>query len=155
MSIRDELRTELKQAMRDRDQPRLDVIRQVESEISVAKSAPGFSGEVDDALYLQVIASYVKKMIKAHEEYAAAGERGRELADKLAFEIDYLRRWLPSKLDEAQTRALVLEAIAELGISDPKQAGRLVGQLMKSRKDDLDGGLVNRIAREELAKGQG
>ena len=155
MSIREELRTELKQAMRAKDQPRLDVIRQVESEVSLARSAPGFDGEVDDALYLQVIASYVKKMTKAREEYTAAGERGRELADKLAFEIDYLKRWLPSKLDEAQTRALVREAISELGVSDPKQAGRLVGQLMKSRKDDLDGALVNRIAREELAKGEG
>lgn len=152
MSIRDELRNELKEAMRARDQRRLDVIRQVESELSVAKSAPGFKGEIDDALYRQVIATYVKKMEKARQEYVELGGRGQEMAEKLAFEVDYLSRWLPRKLDEEQTRALVRQAIVELGASDLKQAGKVVGQLMKSRKDDLDGALVNRLVREELMR---
>jgi len=150
VSIQEELRNELKDAMRQRDQARLDVIRQVESELSVAKSASGFKGEVNDDLYRQVIAAYVKKMDKAREEYLQFGERGREMADKLAFETEFLGRWLPRKLDEAATRSLVRETIAELAVSDPKQVGKLVGHLMKSRGRDLDGTLVNRLAREEL-----
>ncbi len=152
MSIRDELRNELKEAMRARDQRRLDVIRQVESELSIARSAPGFKGEIDDALYRQVIAAYVKKMEKARQEYVELGGRGQEMAEKLAFEVEYLSRWLPRKLDEEQTRALVRQTIAELGASDLKQAGKVMGHLMKSRKDDLDGALVNRLVREELTR---
>jgi uncharacterized protein YqeY len=151
MSIKDELRNELKDAMRRRDQRRLDVIRQVESELSVARTAPGFKGEVDDALYIQVITSYVKKMDKARQEYEGLGERAQEMAQKLAFETEYLARWLPRKLSEEETRALVRQAAAELGITDPKQAGKLVGHLMKARGKDLDGALVNRVARDELA----
>ncbi|MCC6750203.1 MAG: GatB/YqeY domain-containing protein [Deltaproteobacteria bacterium] len=150
MSIKEALNAELKDAMRAKDQPRLNVIRQVETEISVARAAPGFKGTVDDALYLQVIAAYVKKMDKARQEYAGLGERGREQVQQLGYEITYLSRWLPTKLDEAQTRALVKQAIAELGVTDGKSIGRLVGHLMKSHKDELDGGLVNRVAREEL-----
>jgi hypothetical protein len=150
MSIRDELRNELKEAMRQKDQNRLDVIRQVESELSVVKSAPGFKGEVDDALYLQVIAAYVKKMDKARKEYEELGERGKEMAAKLAYETEYLSRWLPKKLGEEQTRALVRQAATELGVTSAKQTGRLVGHLMKTRGEDLDGALVNRLAREEL-----
>jgi hypothetical protein len=152
MSIRDELRNELKEAMRLRDQRRLDVIRQVETELSIAKSAPGFKGEVNDALYQQVIAAYVKKMDKARQEYQQLGERGQEMANKLSFEIEYLNRWLPQKLNEEETRSLVRQSIAELGISDAKQVGRLVGHLMKTRGGDLDGALVNRIAKEELLR---
>ena len=129
MSIHDELRAELKDAMRQRDQRRLDVIRQIETEISVARSAAGFSGEVDDALYLRVLASYVKKMDKARKEYETVGERGAEMVQQLTFECEYLSRWLPSKLSEEQTRSLVRQAMAELSISDAKQAGRLVGQI--------------------------
>ena len=151
MSIKDELRNELKDAMRQHDQKRLDAIRQVETEISVAKSAPGFKGEIDDGLYLQVIGAYVKKMDKARKEYLELGPRGAEMAATLGFEVEYLSRWLPHKLDEEQTRALVRQAIAELGVSDPKQAGKVVGQLMKTHKDDLDGALANRLVREELA----
>jgi len=149
MTIHDELAIELKAAMRERDKPRINVIRQIETEVSLAKSAPGFSGEVDDELYLETIESYVKKMDKARLEYEAAGARGRDNADKLAYEIAYLDRWLPDKLDEGQTRALVQQAIAELGADDPKMTGRVIGHVMRSGQE-VDGALVNRLVREEL-----
>jgi uncharacterized protein YqeY len=149
MSVRDELTEQLKDAMKAGDRPRVNVIRQVQSEVSVAKSAPGFSGEVDDDLYLATIASYVKKMTKAKREFEAAGERGQAQADKLGYEIEYLSRWLPETLGEDETRALVRSAIAELGASDPKMIGRVIGHVMKSGAD-VDGGLVNRLTREEL-----
>lgn len=150
MSIQEELRAELKDAMRGKDRPRLDVIRQVESEISVVRSAADFSGEVDDALYLKVIGAYVKRMTKAVKEYEAAGERGAEMVQKLGYEVEYLSRWLPSMLGEAETLALVQQAITDLGISDVKQAGRVIGHLMKDHKGKLDGGLASKQAREIL-----
>jgi uncharacterized protein YqeY len=120
--------------------------------VATARSQPDFTGEVDDAFYEKIIASYVKKMDKSREEYATLGERGEEMADKLAYEVEYLARWLPSKLDEEATRRLVAEAVVELGVAgDEKAAGRVTGHLMKSHGADLDGGLVNRIVREELA----
>ena len=69
MSIKQELADELRDAMRAKDGPKRDVIRQVETEIAVARSQPGFTGEVDDDLYRQVISSYVKKMEKSRAEY--------------------------------------------------------------------------------------
>ena len=152
MTIQEELTAELRAAMKEKDAPRRDVIRQIQTEVATAKSQPDFKGEVDDGLYQQVIASYVKKMEKSRDEYAALGERGEEMADKLSFEVEYLARWLPQKMDETATRDLVKEAIAELGAAgDEKAAGRVTGHLMKTRGGDLDGGLVNRLVREELA----
>jgi uncharacterized protein YqeY len=151
MSIKEELAAELRDAMKTHDVPRRDVIRQVETEVSLARSDPGFSGEVDDELYRKVIASYVKKMDKSRAEYEDLGERGRAMASKLAFEVDYLSRWLPRKLGEAETRAMVKAVIAGLGVSgDPKAAGRVTGTLMKTHGKDLDGALVSRIVAEEL-----
>jgi uncharacterized protein len=153
MTIQEQLTTELRSAMKEKDARRRDVIRQVQTEIATAKTQPDFSGELDDAFYQEVIASYVKKMDKSREEYMALGERGEEMADKLAFEVEYLSQWLPKKLDEEETRILVVEAIEELGASgDEKAAGRVTGHLMKSHGKDLDGGLVNRLVREELVK---
>jgi uncharacterized protein len=152
MTIQEELTAELRAAMKEKDAPRRDVIRQIQTEVATAKSQPDFKGEVDDALYQRVIGSYVKKMEKSRDEYAALGERGEEMADKLAFEVEYLARWLPQKLDEAATRDLIRQAITELGAAgDDKAAGRVTGHLMKTRGGDLDGGLVNRLVREELA----
>ena len=154
MSIREELATELRDAMKAKDGPRRDVIRQIETEISVARSEPGFSGELDDELYRRVIGAYVKKMDKTRQEYLDVGERGEAMAAKLAYEVEYLSRWLPQKLDEAQTRDLVRKTIQDLGVAgDEKAAGRVTGQLMKEQGEDLDGGLVNRLVREELSAG--
>jgi uncharacterized protein YqeY len=152
MTIKDDFAQELQDAMRAQDGPRRDVIRQVETEIALAKSQPGFEGEVDDDLYRAVIAAYVKKMDKARDEYLEIGERGAAMAEKLGYEVDYLSKWLPSKLDEGATRDLVKIAIAELGVGgDEKAAGRVTGHVMKTHGKDLDGGLVNRVVREELA----
>lgn len=153
MSIKDELSNELNDAMRAKDARRRDVIRQIQTEIATARSEPGFGGDVDDELYQKVIGSYVKKMDKSRVEYEGYGDRGEEMADKLAYEVEYLSRWLPTRLDEEATRRLVDEAIVELGVAgDEKAAGRVTGHLMKSRSDDLDGGLVNRLVREALSR---
>jgi uncharacterized protein YqeY len=152
MTIKDELAAELKDAMLTKDAPRRDVIRQIQTEVSVATSDPGFDGGADDDLYEKVIGSYVKKMDKSREEYEGYGERGAAMAAKLGYEVDYLRRWLPQTLDEAATRQLVAAAIADLGVAgDEKSAGRVIGQLMKSHGKDVDGALVNRLVREELS----
>nr|MDJ0925611.1 GatB/YqeY domain-containing protein [Acidimicrobiia bacterium] len=93
--------------------------------------------------------SYVKKMEKARKEFEAAGERGVDQAAKLAYEVEFLSRWLPQLAGEDETREIVKAAIAELGADDPKMAGRVTGHVMKSGAG-LDGGLVNRLVREEL-----
>lgn len=154
MGIQDDLAEELRDALRAGDKPRKDVIRQIQTEVSTARSEPGFTGEVDDALYEKVIASYVKKMDKSRQEYLELGDRGAPMAEKLAFEVEYLGRWLPQKLGAEETRTLVRETIASLGVSgDPKAAGRVTGTLMKSLGGDLDGGLVAKIVSEELSGG--
>lgn len=150
MSIEHELAEELKDALRAGDARRKNVIRAVQTEASRAKSASGFSGKTDDAFYQAVIGSFVKKMDKSRQEYAELGERGEQMAAGLAFEVDYLGRWLPKTLDEATTAELVRGAIAELGASDPKEAGRVVGFIMKAHQGEVDGGLVNRLVRSEL-----
>lgn len=153
MTIKEELTAELREAMKQKDVARRELIRIIETEVTLARSAAGFSGEVDDDLYRKVIAGYAKKMDKARAEYEELGERGADMAKKLAWEVSYLDRWLPKKLGEDDTRALVRDAIAELGAAgDPKASGRVIGQIMKTHKADVDGGLVNRLVAEELAK---
>lgn len=140
--------------MKAKDARRRDVIRQIQTEVSTARSQPDFKGEADDAFYRKVIGSYVKKMDKSRAEYAQLGERGAAMADKLAFEVEYLSKWLPKKLDESETRELVKDAIDELEVAgDEKAAGRVTGHLMQIRGKDLDGALVNQVVRQELAAG--
>ena len=151
VTISEQLQAELKDAMLSKDAPRRDVLRQVQTEITLARSEAGYDPAADDEVVQSVIESYSKKMQKSVAEYEGYGERGAGMADKLRFEVEYLSRWMPQKLDEAATRQLIADKIDELGVSgDEKAAGRVTGMIMKDHKDDVDGALVNRLVREIL-----
>jgi Asp-tRNA(Asn)/Glu-tRNA(Gln) amidotransferase B subunit len=55
-------------------------------------------------------------------------------------------------MDEPALRALVGERLRALGIADPKQVGRLVGDVMKTHKGQVEARDVKRVA-EELLRG--
>ena len=151
MALEQTLTDTLTQAIKARDTRTADVVRMLKTKIQERRTAKGFSGEVDDAVVLDVIGAYRKLLQKALVEYEKAGERGAAQAAQLRFEIEFCERYLPRTMDEAAARALVRERIAALGISDPKQAGRLVGDIMKTHKGQVEAGDVKRIA-EELLK---
>ncbi len=152
MPIEQQLNDQLKQAMKDKDQPTLDVVRMIKTKIMERRTAKGFSGTVDDALVLDVIGAYRKQLQKALEEFEKAGDKGAEQAAQLRFEIGFCEKFLPKGLDAAALRALVSERIAALGIADPKQVGKLLGDIMKTHKGQVEANDVKRVAEELLKK---
>jgi len=136
--------------MKDKDQPTLDVVRMVKTKIMERRTAKGFSGEVNDALVLDVIGAYRKQLQKALEEFENAGDKGAEQAGQLKFEIAFCERFLPKGLDAAALRALVSERIQALGIADVKQVGKLLGDIMKTHKGQVEANDIKRVAEEIL-----
>jgi uncharacterized protein YqeY len=152
MSLEQTLNDTLTKAIREKDARTADIVRMIKSKIGERRTAKGFSGQVDDALVQDVISAYRKSLQKALPEYEKAGERGRALAEQLKAEIEYLERWLPKGLDDAALRALVKERITALNVTDAKQVGRLVGDIMKTHKGQVEAGDVKRVAEDLLVK---
>ena len=152
MSLQQELDERLKQALKAKDTRTADVLRMLKTRLSERRTAKGFSGQVDDALVVDVIGAYRKQLQKALVEFEKAGERGAAQVAQLRFEIEFCDRYLPKGLDESALRALVRERLGALGITDAKQVGRLVGDVMKTHKGQVEPADVKRIA-EELLKG--
>ena len=153
MGLVETLNEALTQAIKDRDTRTADVVRMLKTRLQERRTARGFSGAVDDALVLDVIAAYRRQLQKALAEYEKVGERGAAQVAQLAFEIAFCERYLPKGLDEAALRALVRERLTGLGVTDPKQVGRLVGDVMKTHKGQVEAADVKRIAEELLAGG--
>jgi uncharacterized protein YqeY len=114
------------------------------------KTSKGFAGTVDDALVLDVIGAYRKQLQKALAEFEKVGERGAAQVAQLRFEIGFLEGYLPRGMDDTALRALVKERVAALAVTDAKQVGRLVGDIMKSHKGQVEAADVKRIAEEVL-----
>jgi uncharacterized protein YqeY len=151
MGLEQQLNDTLKQAMFQKDQKTADIVRMIKTKIMERRTAKGFSGTIDDALVLDVISAYRKQLLKAVEDFEKAGERGAEQAAELKWEVGFCEKLLPKGMDEAALRQLVTERIAALNISDAKMVGRLVGDIMKSHKGQVEAGDVKKIAEELLA----
>ena len=148
MAITDDLSAALKEAMKAKDKPKLDAIRQVQTEVAKKKAEKG--EEATDELVLGVISSYVKKMTKAVEEYQSLGDRGLEMAEKIQFEIDFLSGWLPEQLSEEEVVIIIDEVLAEIGDVDMSQMGKIIGFVM-AKADGLDGSVVSKLVREKIS----
>lgn len=149
--IEAQLQDLLKEAMRNRDAGTADCVRMIKTKHMERRTAAGFKGPLDDALWLDVISSYQKQLRKAREEYAGLGERGAEKLPQLDFEIEVCGRFLPKMAGEDEVRAAVKEAIARLGVTDAKQAGKVLGDIMKAHKGKFDPAMVKRLIEMELA----
>ena len=152
MGLEQELTATLTRAIKEKDTRTADVVRMLKTRLMERRTAKGFSGSVDDTLVLQVIGAYRKQLQKAIPEFEKAGDRGVAQVAQLRFEIEFCERYLPRGLDEAALRALVQERLHALGITDPKQVGSLVGDIMKTHKGQVEAADVKRIV-EELLQG--
>lgn len=150
MPLEQDINQLLKEAMYAKDQATANVLRMIKTKIMERRTAPGFKGQVDDALIIDVVASYQKSLRNALKEYESTGERGAEMRSQLEFEIAYCDRFLPKKLDEKATTELIAKTVEELKVTDPKQAGRVLGHLMKSHKAVLDAEVAKRLIAETL-----
>jgi len=151
MAIEQQLTETLTQAIRAKDTRTADVVRMLKTRLQERRTSKGFTGQVDDALVIDVIGAYRKQLQKALAEYDKLGERGAAQATQLRFEIEFCERFLPKGMDATALRTLVQERAKALGVSDSKQVGRLVGDVMKTHKGQVDATDVKKIA-EDLLK---
>jgi uncharacterized protein YqeY len=151
MTLLETLNETLRQAIKDKDIATANVVRMIKTKLSERTTAKGFSGAVDDALLLDVIGAYRKQLQKALGEFERVGERGLEQAAQLRAEIAFCERYLPKSMDVVALRALVQERLRTLGITDTKQVGKVVGDVMKTHKGQVEASDVKRIAEELLA----
>jgi uncharacterized protein YqeY len=151
MTLEQQLNDTLKQAIKHKDLQTADVVRMLKTKLLERRTAKGFSGNVDDALVLDVIGAYRKQLQKAVVEFEKAGQRGAEQAARLRSEIQFCERYLPKGLDDAALHTLVRERLDALRITDAKQVGRLVGDIMKTHKGQVEAADIKRIAEALLA----
>jgi uncharacterized protein len=148
MSIKEQLNSKLKDAMRAKDQQTLNFVRMLKAKMTETTTKKGFSGEIDDALWIDVIGKYAKGQKKALVQYEnLEGEAAAEHAVQIQWEIDACDEWLPTLADETTVRGWVQTAIDGLG-GKGAHFGAVMGAVMKNHKDAVDPGMVRRLVEE-------
>ena len=137
--------------MKAKDSRKADLIRMINTKIMERRTAKGFSGQVDDALILDVITAYQKTMENARAEFAKHGEKTRDQVEQIDWELAWCASMLPAALTEDDLRKAIGEAIAALPTRDPKLAGKVIGTIKKQYGARADGQVVKRLVEEAFA----
>jgi uncharacterized protein YqeY len=145
MSIEADLKAGQIAAMKAKDSATANVIKMIRTKVTEKRTAKGFTGEVDDALCLQVIGAYKKSLEKARVDFVKAGEKGAESVTALDHEIAFCQTFLPQPMSEDEVRVAAQAVISEMGEVDPKMAGRIVGAVMKQHKGKAEAALVKTV----------
>lgn len=147
MSLKDQLNTELKDAMKNKDKVRTETIRGLKSAIKYAEIEAG--AEFDDTGVLGVITKQAKQRRDSMAEYEK-GHRPDLVAQESA-ELTILESYLPAQLSEAEIRVKAQAVIAELGITDVKGMGQVMKRLTTELKGQADGKTINQVVRDLLS----
>lgn len=150
MTTFDQIQSDMKQAMKERDADRLTVLRSLkakllEKEISVRKEG---EGSLDEEEIVGVLMKAAKQRKESIEQFEQGGRE--ELAEAEKKELAIIESYLPSMMEEEEVRALVAKRIDELGATGPQDMGRVMGVLMGELKGKAEGGLVSRVVKEQL-----
>jgi uncharacterized protein YqeY len=147
MALKDQLDADMKNAMRERAQLRLDTIRMLKSAIKYREIE--LMKPLDDAGVLGVVASEIKRRRDAVEQYRA-GNRS-DLADKEETEMGILAAYLPAQLGEAELRAKVDEVVKRVGAQGPKDMGAVMKALLPEVQGRADGKVVSELVKARLS----
>ena len=150
-SLKARLRTDLTEAIRQRDKIRSGTIRMVLSAISEAEVAGAEAVELTEQQVLDVVIREAKKRREAEEAYAVAGRT--ELAEKERSESVVLADYLPQQLSTEEISAIVASAIEKTGAAALGQRGigKVMGAVTPQTKGKADGAAVAAEVRRQLA----
>lgn len=144
MPIFEQINNEIKEAMKSRDQLRLDTLRMLKSKILTVDAR----GNLPDAEVLKLFKTYFGNLQEALQQAQAANRS--EMVQKLEKELLIIQEFLPKAPTPEETRKMVTQAIAESGAKSKKELGLVMKSVMKMNSR-VDGKLAKDLASELLA----
>ena len=147
MTLNDRIGAELKEAMKARDQVRLDTLRSALSAFSYRKIEAG--RELEEAEQVDVVRKLVKQRTDSIDEFLKGNRQ--DLVDKETRERELLSALLPPQKSVDDLRPIVREAVAALPEGQRNQ-GAAMKVLMPKLKGEADGNTIRQLVTEELGR---
>ena len=148
MSLREILQTDMKHAMKDRENGKLQltVLRMVWAAIR--------NKEIDEKTELKddaVMAVIMKEITQREDAIQEIKDANRpEMVEKNEQEIAILKKYLPQQLSDDELKEIVQAAIAKTGAKSMKDMGKVMGTVMAQTQGRASGQRVNAIVKALL-----
>lgn len=145
MSIENNIKEALKEAMKNKEELRLSVMRNIKASFTNELVAKGMTpqSEVSDDMAMSVIKRLAKQRKDSIEQFRNGGRE--DLASQEEAELAVLEELLPKMMSQDEIRPVAEKKKAELGIEDKAKMGILIGAVMKELGGQADGGDVKAV----------
>jgi uncharacterized protein YqeY len=143
--LHEEIKNKIKEAMMSKDSVSLDTYRGMLSAFTNELVAKGKkpSGMLADDEAIAVIARLARQRKDSIEQFKKGARE--DLAQKEAAELAILEKYLPKMMEREEVKKIAEAKKIELGITDPKEKGKLMSSIMKELKGKADGVLVKEV----------
>ncbi len=148
MSVRAKLMDDLKAAMKDRNQPKMDTIRFLQSAIK-NREIELRPNPIKDEEVSAVIKKMAKQRRESIEQFQAAGRK--DLVDKETAELVILEEYLPKVASREQTEKVVIEVIAALKATTIKDMGAVMKESVARLAGSADNKALSEIIKSKLS----
>lgn len=150
MSLEQSIMTELKEAMKAKDEAGLRSLRAIKAEIIKAKTEPGANGEISADGELKLLQKLVKQRKDSLDIYQQ--QNRPDLAIKEEEEIAVIEKFLPKQLSEAELKEALTGIIASTGAASVADLGKVMGVATKQLAGKADGKAISAAVKELLTK---
>ena len=147
MPLNEQIAADLKDAMRQRDARRRDVLRFTLAALHNAEIAN--RDALDEGAVAEVLVREAKRRRESIDEFRKAGRQ--DLVEKEEAELAVLSPYLPTQLSREEITEAARQVIQETGASGPKDLGKVMPALMQQFRGRADGRTVSEVVRELLA----
>ncbi|ASN05188.1 GatB/YqeY domain-containing protein [Virgibacillus necropolis] len=147
MTLLEQLNTDMKQAMKDKDKEKLGVIRMVKASLQNEAIKQGNDSLSEDD-ELTVLSRELKQRKDSLQEFKAAGRD--DLVSKLDVEISVLQAYMPKQLSEQELEEVVRNTIQEVNATSKKEMGKVMSAIMPKVKGKADGSSINKLVLKHL-----
>jgi uncharacterized protein YqeY len=148
MSLKEQLASDLMDAMRQRDETRKTALRLLITAIKNGEVAA--IKQFDDAEVLGVVGKQAKQRRESIEEFQKGNRQ--DLVDKEAAELKVLEAYLPPAMDREDILSEARKVISEVGASGPGDKGKVMQALVPRLAGRAEGRTINEIVTELLAQ---
>ncbi len=150
MSIKEQLKKDLTEAIRGRDEITSGTIRMVLTAITNEEVAGKEARVLSDEEVITVLSREAKKRREAAEAFENAGRADKSALEKSEGEV--IAKYLPAQLSEADISAIIAEAISSTGAQGPADMGKVMGAVKPKIAGKADGGVVSALVKAALNK---
>ncbi|WP_295420069.1 GatB/YqeY domain-containing protein [Sulfurovum sp.] len=146
MSLKERIKTDIKEAMRAKDTAKRDTLRNLQAAIKQIEVDE--RRDLNDADVEAILMKYAKQREDAKAQFANAGRD--DLVTKEEAELALVKTYLPEPMDDAELESILEEIIATVAATSMKDMGRVMGAAKSAIGSRADGGRINQMVKKLL-----